>query len=155
MLRTDVFVENEFRAHADIIYRLAYARTKSKFDSDDILQEVFIKYMKKTPEFHDEEHEKAWFLRVTINTSKDYLKSFWFRRTEAIDENIPYECEEEKDIWELVQKLSPKYRSIIQLFYQEGYSIKEISKILKIKETTVGSQLSRARELLRKLSMEA
>lgn len=118
-------------------------------DAEDVIQEVFLKYMRKHPEFKDLNHERAWFLRVTINTAKDYVNSFWYRKTEALNENILYENEQEKDIWELVQQLPKKYRLIIQLFYQEGYSIKEISYILKTRESTVGTQLSRAREMLK------
>ncbi|MHB8128898.1 MAG: RNA polymerase sigma factor [Mobilitalea sp.] len=140
--------------YAKMMLRCAYAYCGDRTDAEDIIQDVFIKYMKKLPVFNDEEHEKAWFLRVTINTSKDYVKSFWYRKTEAIDENIPYEYAEEKEIWEMVQKLPPKYRIIIQLFYQEGYLIKEISELLKIRKSTVGTQLGRAREMLKKLSEE-
>lgn len=149
-LHTDQLIEK----YASMMLRCAYAYCGNRADAEDILQEVFIKYMKHLPAFKDSSHEKAWFLRVTINTSKDYTKSFWYRRTEAMDENIPYECAEEKEIWDMVQKLPPKYRIIIQLFYQEGYSIREISELLKLKETTIGTQLTRARGLLKKICKE-
>lgn len=149
-LKTNQLIET----YANMMFRCAHAYCGSSADAEDIIQEVFIKYMKKLPEFKDEEHEKAWFLRVTINTSKDYIKSFWYRKTEAINEDIPYECETEREIWEMVQKLPPKYRIIIQLFYHEGYSIAEISALLKTKVSTIGTQLSRAREMLKKMSKE-
>jgi RNA polymerase sigma-70 factor (ECF subfamily) len=149
-LHTDRLIEK----YASMMLRCAYAYCGNRADAEDIIQEVFIKYMKHLPDFKDSNHERAWFLRVTINTSKDYVKSFWFRRTEAIDENIPYEYEEEKEIWDVVQKLPPKYRSIVQLFYQEGYSVKEISKLLKLKESTAGTRLSRARALLKNICKE-
>ncbi|WMJ90715.1 RNA polymerase sigma factor [Anaerocolumna sp. MB42-C2] len=135
--------------YADSIFRCAYSYCGNRMDAEDVIQEVFLKYMRKHPEFKDLNHERAWFLRVTINTAKDYVNSFWYRKTEALNENILYENEQEKDIWELVQQLPKKYRLIIQLFYQEGYSIKEISYILKTRESTVGTQLSRAREMLK------
>jgi len=134
--------------------RCAYSYCGNRTDAEDVIQEVFIKYMKKLPVFNNDEHEKAWFLRVTINTAKDYVKSFWYRKTEAIDENIPYKHAEEIEIWEMVQKLPPKYRILIQLFYQEGYLIKEISELLRMRNSTVGTQLCRARALLKKLNEE-
>lgn len=140
--------------YADMMFRCAYSYCKNRADTEDIIQEVFIKYMKKSPEFSDEKHEKAWFIRVTINTAKDYIKSFWYRKTEGMNEDIIYNDKESINIWEIVGKLPPKYRSIIQLYYQEGYSIKEISFILKMRESTVGTQLSRARDLLKKIGKE-
>lgn len=147
-------INNLIEKYANIMFRCAYSYCGNRTDAEDVIQEVFIKYMKKLPKFKDEKHEKAWFLRVTINTVKDYVNSFWYRKTEAINENISYENEEKINIWELVQKLPPKYCIVIQLFYQEGYSIKEISSILKVRESTVGTQLGRARELLKKISKE-
>ena len=115
------------KKYADIMLHCAYSYCQNITDAEDIIQEVFLKYLKKSPKFIDNDHEKAWFLRVTINTSKDYIKSFWYRKTEAINENILYDDDEGDEIWGLVKKLPPKYRIIIQLYYQEGYSIKELS----------------------------
>lgn len=139
--------------YANIMFRCAYAYCGNRSDAEDIIQEVFLKYLNKTPEFKCEKHEKAWLLRVTINTSKDYIKSFWHKKTVPITDDIAYNYEVET-IWEIVQKLPLKYRVIIQLFYQEGYSIKDISMQLKIKESTIGTQLSRAREMLKNMIKE-
>jgi RNA polymerase sigma-70 factor (ECF subfamily) len=149
-----ILINNLIEKYANIMLRCAYSYCGNQADAEDVIQEVFIKYMRKSPIFKDDNHEKAWFLRVTINTAKDYANSFWYRRTEGINENIPSENKDEIDIWELVRKLPQKYRIVIQLFYQEGYSIKEISSILKLRASTVGTQLDRARELLKKMSKE-
>lgn len=85
LLRTDDFVEFKFREHADMVYRLAYARTKSKFDSDDVLQDVFMRFLRCNTVFKSDEHIKAWFIRVTINCSNSHLSSTWSKKTTSID----------------------------------------------------------------------
>ena len=99
------------------VFRCAYTYCNNRQDAEDIMQEVFIKYLTKKPVFADEAHEKAWFLRVTINLSKNYVKSFWHRKTEGISDEIAYMPEESREIWELVQKLPEKYRIVIELYY--------------------------------------
>jgi len=131
------------------VFRCAYTYCNNRQDAEDIMQEVFIKYLTKKPVFADEAHEKAWFLRVTINLSKNYVKSFWHRKTEGISDEIAYMPEESREIWELVQKLPEKYRIVIELHYWEGYTIREIAEILKKNASTVGTQLERAKNMLR------
>ena len=131
------------------IFRCAYAYCNNWSDAKDIMQEVFYKYLSKRPTFKDADHEKAWFLRVTINLSKNYVKSFWNRKTEGLCEDIPCFGQEEKEIWGFVQKLPEKYRVVLELYYWEGYSIKEIADILKKNSSTVGTHLERAKKMLR------
>lgn len=135
--------------YANVMLRCAYTYCGNLTDAEDIIQEVFLKYLCKIPQFNNEEHEKAWFIRVTINTSKDYIKSFWRRKTEPINEHMLYKDEADVSIWDMVQKLIPKYRIVILLYYKEGYSIRQIAEILKVKESTIGTQLSRARDMLK------
>ena len=140
--------------YANTMYRCAYSYCQNRTDAEDIVQDVFLKYIKKRPKFNDEVHEKAWLLRVTINTSKNYLHSFWFRKTESLYEDIEYIQNDTTNVWDFVKLLPIRYRIIIQLYYQEGYSIKEISSILKLRGSTVGTQLSRARKLLANIYRE-
>ena len=137
--------------YSNMIYRLALIRTKTKENSEDVYQEVFLRLAKKMPDFKSEEHEKAWLIRVTINCSKNLLNSKFFRNTSELKEDIPFETEEKHNIYYSVQKLPIKYKTIVHLYYYENYKIKEISQILKMKENTVKSYLARARE---KLKME-
>jgi len=150
----NIEMDRLIKKYANIMFRCAHSYCGNRTDAEDIIQEVFLKYLNKSPEFKNDDHEKAWLLRVTINTSKDYVKSFWHQKTTSITEDIPYINDTDVEIWGDVKKLSPKYRVIIQLFYQEGYSIKEISELLKIRESTIGTQLSRAREILKKIIKE-
>ena len=134
----------------DIILRYAYSFCQNKNDAEDIMQEVFYKYLTKKPVFTDTEHEKAWFIRVTINLSKNYVHSFWHRNVYGIVDDIPYITKEEQEIWEIVHRLPEKYRIVIELHYLDGYSIKEIAQILNKKQSTVGTWYERAKKELKK-----
>jgi RNA polymerase sigma-70 factor (ECF subfamily) len=122
---------------------------KNMNDAEDLAQEVFIKLMEKKPSFEDSEHEKAWIIRVAINMSKNRLKTAWFRKTEPLDEVTYSFTPKESTVMSAVLELPAKYKGVILLYYFEGYSIGEIAGILGEKESTVGSQLSRARKLLK------
>lgn len=135
--------------YSNMILKIAFTYVKNSTIAEDIMQEVFIKYINKMPEFESNENEKAWFIRVTINLSKDHLKSFWIRKRTEMPEELTYLQDEEQEVIYDVLKLPNKYKSIIYLYYYEGYSIKEIAKILKINEKTVGTRLSRGRKILK------
>lgn len=136
------------KTYADMVYKLAFSQVHTKNDADDIFQEVFFRYFKKTPRFESDEHQKAWLIRVTINCSKKYWSSAWNRKTVALDDNFTFSSPEENGIDEALKKLSPKYRAVIHLFYYEGYPVEQIGKILKVKQSTVRTQLTRARSQL-------
>lgn len=132
-----------------MIYHLAMSQVKNKSNADDIVQEVFLKYIQSPKSFESEEHIKAWLIRVTINCSHSFFTTSWFKKTMPLDEYISFEMDEESDVYYAVMELPVKYRTVIHLFYYEDMSIAEISKALRIKETTIKSQLSRGREMLR------
>lgn len=136
--------------YIDTVYRLAFARTKSRECAEDVTQDVFLKLIQSKKQFEHEEHLKAWLLRVTINHTKDLLMSSWFRRTDALDENIPAADDEKSELYEAVMQLPVKYRTVIHLHYYEGYSIDEIAEIIKVRQGTVKAQLHRGREMLKK-----
>ncbi|RDU23671.1 sigma-70 family RNA polymerase sigma factor [Anaerosacchariphilus polymeriproducens] len=145
--------------YADMVYRLAIVECKNRVDADDIFQEVFIRLVKHLHKLKTEEHIKAWLIRVTLNCAKKHFTSYWSKNVTSIeDENQiegsqtdKYEIEkEDSQVYKAVRDLPPKYKEIVHLFYFEELSILEISKLLKKKESTVKSQLFRARELLRK-----
>lgn len=133
----------------DTVYRLAFARTKSPENADDITQEVFLKLIQHKKSFESEEHLKAWLLRVTINLTNDLFASSWFGKTDALEDNIPVHMEEKSDLFYAMMELPKKYRTAIHLHYYEGYSVKEIALITKASEGTVKSQLHRGREMLK------
>lgn len=142
------YLEMMIEKYSDMVYRLALTRTKSKENSEDVHQEVFFRLSRKLPQFECEEHEKAWLIKVTINCSKNLLSSI-LKNTTELKEEIIFETKERHDIYYAVQELPLKYRTIIHLYYYEGYKINEISKLLKINENTIKSRLARAREKLK------
>ena len=143
-----VTAELVVREYANMVYRLAFAQVRTRSDADDIFQEVFLRYFRNTAVFQSEEHRKAWLIRVTINCAKKHWSSLWRRRTVPFDDRFTFSLPEENGLDEALRKLKPKYRAVIHLFYYEGYSVSEISKILDVKESTVRTQLTRARARL-------
>lgn len=148
---TDSEFAKKVNTYKDMIFRLAMTYLKNTHDAEDVTQDVFVKLYKHKKEFSIAEYEKAWLIRVTINASKDVLKSAWLKRNIPIMEDIPFEQKEESDLFYAVHRLDYKYRIVIHLYYYEDYSIKEISKILRIKETTIQTRLQRARKQLEEI----
>ena len=143
-------VEKIVRKYADLVYRVALTMLKNKDDAEDIFQEVFMKICTENMSFMNEEHEKAWLIRVTKNKCLDFLKRSCNKNREELDENlVKEESNNNQYVVEEVMKLPEKYRIIIYLFYFEGYKITEISQILEINESTIKSQLVKARDLLK------
>lgn len=142
-------IEEVIEKYANMVYRIALTRTGTVENAEDIFQEVFLKYSEKEPKFQNEEHEKAWFIRVTINLSKNCKNSSWNKRTVTLDENIVFENKQENETFSAVCELPDNYKTVIYLLYYEGYKVKEIAQILKSKEGTIKTWLYRAREILK------
>lgn len=142
--------ETVFQKYADTVYRLAFVRTGSRSDSDDILQEVFLRYMKVWRKMESEEHVKATLIRITVNCSNSLLSSLWFKKTDPLDENIPAADNGGDNTLAEVLKLPVKYRTVIHLYYYMGYSVAEIAGITKTNPSTVKTRLARARGQLKK-----
>jgi len=143
------YANEVFNEYGNTILRLAFTYLKNIHDSEDCVQIVFMKMLKEPRCFEDENHERAWVIRVTINTCKDILKSNWKRRVFTSDNIIiPIENSENKEIVEFVLGLPIKYRTVIQLYYFENYNTLEIAKILNLKQATIRTRLRRSRKLL-------
>jgi len=141
-----------FERYSDMVFRLAVARVKNRYDADDILQEVFLRFIKQKGKIESEEHAKALLIRITINCSKTLLTSSWFKKTEPLSESLSIAMPN-RDTFDAVLSLPVKYRTTVHLHYYCGYSVEEIAKILKLKPSTVKSQLHRARKIL-KITLE-
>ena len=143
--------ERAFEVYADMVYRLSFVRTKNISDSEDILQEVFLRYLKVWEKLESEEHVKAMLIRITINCTNSFLGSVWNRKITQLDENIPYTvCEQRIDVLGEVLKLPLKYRTAVHLHYYLGYSVNEIAEITKTNPATVKTHLKRGREQLKR-----
>lgn len=153
----DIPAKRLLEMYSGMIYRIAYSRTQNKADAEDITQDVFLKYVKADKKFNDEEHRKAWLLRVAINRTNDFVKSADYRSRAPLEEvpDAEVHIEEKSEVYYAVQSLPEKYRLAVHLFYYEDMSVKEISRLTKTKESTVKSQLSRARDMLREILKEA
>lgn len=139
-----------FERFADMVYRLAFVRTKNRYDADDILQEVFLRYMKVWQNMDSEEHIKAMLIRITVNCSNSFLTSYWFKKTEPLKDTLQsVEGVSDGGVLSEVLKLPIKYRTVIHLHYYMGYSVEEIANITSTKPATVKTQLFRGREKLR------
>lgn len=137
--------------HASV-YRMAFAYCKNRADAEDITSEVFLKRFGCSKTFESERHETAWMMRVTINQAKDLLRIFRRRNEVPLEEAaLVFESPEEHEVYHAVMDLPAKYRSVIHLFYYEGYSTAEIAQITGRSETAVRTQLSRARAMLKKV----
>jgi RNA polymerase sigma-70 factor (ECF subfamily) len=142
-----------FEEDADDVYRLALSYLHNRQDAEDICQSVFLKLMgHKKP--LDKGKEKAWLLTCAANACKDHLKSFWKKHVVALDDTITFVGKEDKDLWEAVNTLPPKYRVVVHLYYYEGCSQDEIAEILKISRTAVQTRMSRARNQLKEVLRE-
>ena len=140
--------------HENRLYRTALAITGNRSDAEDIVQETFLRAYVKAPEFESEDHEKAWLIRVTINLCKSRLRTSRRKRIVPLLESYPASEPQQHELLEQIMTLAPKYRTVIHLFYYEGYSIKDISKLTGQKESTVRSHLSRARKKLKSILKE-
>jgi RNA polymerase sigma-70 factor (ECF subfamily) len=126
---------------------------KNKPDTDDIVSEVFLKLIKIKPVFKNTEHEKAWILRTAINLCKDFLKN-QRRKNKNIDEHTHIEAESRFDIdetFKIVMKLPDRYKDAVYLYYYEGYTTKEVAKMLKKTHSTIRNHLHEARKLLKEV----
>lgn len=126
---------------------------KNKADADDVTQEVFLKLYTYEKNFESDEHIKAWLIRVTANSSKNLLKANTRRLFVPIEsvKEIPAEADSENELLSLIMKMKTDNRFVLYMHYYEGYSVKDISKILGIKESAVTSRLYRGRKQLERL----
>ena len=137
------------------ILRLAYSYLHNMEDSEDILQEVLIKYIEKKPVLENNEHLKAWLLKVASNLSKNKIEYNKVRETDELNEELVAEEREDLSfVWEAVKTLPDKYREVIHLFYEEGYQTDEIAKILEVSSENVRTRLKRARTKLKEILKE-
>lgn len=137
--------------YADMIYRIAYQKVLNRYDAEDIVQDVFVKLLSNKSYFRDEEHIKAWLIRVTINLCINYNKSLARQKTVSVEQlDIPF-TQQETGILEELYLLPEDERNILYLYYYEGYKIREIAKILRQKQNTINSKLTRARNKLKRI----
>lgn len=144
----------QFNAYAakymDTVFRLAFSMLKSPADADDVTQNVLLSLYRTDYQFESDEHVRSWLMKVTVNECRKVWRRP-FRRHENIDdyaETLAFEDPSYQDLFEAIMQLDRDKRTVIVLYYIEGYSIKEIAEILNVPAATIGTRLARARAKL-------
>lgn len=150
-------VQELFEKYQNNLYAVAFNICKNAEDAKDVVQDTFIQYHLFRKEFDNEQHIRAWLIRVAINKAKNINRSFWHKNKRPLEdymETLTFETPESEELFETVMALPEKFRIVIHLFYYEDYSIREIADILKISESNVKVRLSRGRSLLKEKLQE-
>lgn len=144
--------ERVFRRNSKRLYLIALSFTANQYDSEDILQDVFLKLYNAKTNFENDEHIDRWLTSVTVNKSKNLLKSAFRKRRADLEDyfaSYSFECDENEDLFNAVMSLPKKLRTVIHLYYYEDMPISEIAETLSIKQSAVKTRLHRAREQLK------
>ena len=151
LLRTDKEIAEIYTRHSKTVYRVCFAYMKNPADTEDAVQDTFVRLIKAGPKFESEEHEKAWIIRTATNVCKNVLRHWW-RRRENIEDFHNLESQEKidtDDTFRVVMELPDKYKTVVYLYYYEGYTGTEIAEILQKPQSTVRNHLHEARAILR------
>ena len=135
-------VQELIERYQNNLYAIAFNICKNQADAEDVVQDTLIQYYTTSKDFEDEQHIRAWLIRIVINKAKNTT-------LEDYIETLTFENPESENLFEEVLKLPEKYRIVIHLFYYEDYSVREIADILKLSESNVKTRLSRGRSLLK------
>ena len=149
-MRSDWEAQRAIERYADTVKRICFVQLKNEADTQDVFQNVFLKYVLHPHVFESEEHEKAWIIRVTINECKDWRKR-WFGKTLPLDEVAEQAAQtapEYQELFQAILALPEQQRTVIYLYYFEGYSAVEIGRLLRKKVNTIYTWLGRARASL-------
>jgi len=134
------------------VYRVCFSFMKNRADTEDMVQETFLRMLSARQNFENERHEKAWLIVTASNLCKDSLKKWW-RKNENIEDygDIAAEEPQEDSVLECILQLPNDYKDAVYMYYYEGYTTAEIARHLKCPEATVRSRLSRARRQLQSM----
>lgn len=139
------------------LFAAAFSICKNTQDAEDVIQDTFVQYYTTKKEFEDEQHIRAWLIRVAVNKAKNITRTFWRRNKVSIEdymETLTFETPEAGNLFETVMQLPEKYRIVIHLYYYEDYSVNEIAGILKLSESNVKTRLLRGRAMLKEVLKE-
>ena len=139
-----------YQEHCQTVYRVAFTYMKNSYDAEDAVQETFARLIRSGERFRSREKEKAWLIVTVSNVCKDMLRRH-YRSDRALEDYQylaapPHEIDE---TMEAILRLPEKYKTAVYLFYYEGYTAREIARMLGKKPNTVSSRIGRARLLLK------
>ncbi len=152
ILRTQAELSALYDRHKDMVYRVCFAYMKNPADTEDVVQETFIRLIQAEPLFENAVHEKAWLIRTATNICKNHLRHWWHKRTELTDEagGQTVADVEGDEVLQVVMGLPDRYKTVVYLYYYEGYNSAEIARMLQKPQSTIRNHLHEARKLLRK-----
>jgi RNA polymerase sigma-70 factor (ECF subfamily) len=156
---TDMRINTETAAekYRDRLFAAAFHICRNAADADDVVQETLLRYHKTDMEYENEEHLKAWLLRVAINQAKNVKRSFFRHRIVPLEdymETLTFDSGDSENLFLEVMRLPEKYRIVIHLYYYEEYSVRQISQILGISDSNTKIRLARGRAKLKKKLQE-
>lgn len=150
---------NIIEEYKSMVYGIALTHVRTKYNADEVFQEVFLAFYWNKKKFSNEEHRKAWLIKTTLNQCRKITTNAWWKKIvlfnnikDVNNENekiFQFQLPQENLVYTAICELPKKYRRVVYLYYFEGYKTKEISNLLEIKESTVRTQLTRAREMLK------
>ena len=151
LLRTDKEIMDIYNRQVDTVYRICFSFMKTRADTEDMVQETFLRLMSNGTVFQSEKHEKAWLIVTASNVCKGALRRSWRKHT-SIEElpEIAQEGPELNPVLEAILALPRDQKTAVYMYYYEGYSSAEIAQALGCRQGTVRSRLSRARQALKK-----
>ncbi len=151
LLRTDKEIMDIYNRQVDTVYRICFSFMKTRADTEDMVQETFLRLMSNGTVFQSEKHEKAWLIVTASNVCKDALRRSWRKHT-SIEElpEIAQEGLEWNPVLEAILALPRDQKTAVYMYYYEGYSSAEIAQALGCRQGTVRGRLSRARQALKK-----
>lgn len=147
-------LETEYVMHAyqHSLYLAALSVLENTADAQDAAQLAMIKYHRANLEYEDEDHLRKWLFKTLFNQAKDIRRSFYRRHKvslDAIAQTALWQDESDRSLFEALCTLPAKERVVLQLYYYENYTTKEMSEMLSISEAAVRKRLMRARRALK------
>ena len=149
--RTGKEITEIYNRQVDTVYRICFSFMKNRADTEDMVQETFLRLMSSGVEFVSEEHEKAWLIVTASNLCRDSLKKWWRRNVDIDDPALglqqpPVEVD---GVLEAILELPANQKTVVYMYYYEGYTTADIAAYLRCPQTTVRSRLARARKTLK------
>ena len=150
--RTGKEITEIYDRQVDTVYRICFSFMKNRADTEDMVQETFLRLMGSGVEFLSTEHEKAWLIVTASNLCRDNLKKWW-RKTENIEDpglnlsQLPFEI---NGVLEAIMELPGDQKTVVYMYYYEGYTTADIAAHLHCPQATVRSRLARARKTLKR-----
>lgn len=143
-------IEEAVIKYSPMLYRICVVMLGNETDAQDAVQDTICKYLEYTKKFRDQEHEKAWLIRVARNRCID-MQRFRLRhpQIELSEITASYENPEYSEVLTQLVALPMPVKTAVYLYYIEGYKTKEVSDILGISVNAVKKRLQRGRKLLR------